>query len=133
MREEIFGPILPIISFSSLDEVIDGINSRPSPLALYIFSRTGSDIERLLAETRSGGVVVNDTIIQFANPELPFGGLGESGMGRGHGHAGFMEFSNQRSVLHQRRKLASTRLFFPPFNRLKRRSLDLVLRMYGIR
>jgi aldehyde dehydrogenase (NAD+) len=133
MQEEIFGPILPVISFSSLDQVIDGINSRPPPLALYVFSRTRSDIDRLLAETRSGGVVVNDTIIQFANPELPFGGLGESGMGRGHGHAGFLEFSNQRSVMRQRRRLATTRLFFPPFNSLKRRSLDLVLRMYGIR
>ncbi|MFT5514559.1 MAG: aldehyde dehydrogenase (NAD+) [Rhodothermales bacterium] len=133
MQEEIFGPVLPIIPFSDLDEVIGRINARPPPLALYVFSRTGSDIDRLLAGTRTGGVVVNDTIIQFANPELPFGGLGESGMGRGHGHAGFMEFSNRRAVMHQRRGLATTRLFFPPFNGLKRRSLDLVLRMYGIR
>ena len=112
---------------------MEGINSRPAPLSLYVFSNRRQTVREILARTRSGGVVINDTVLQFANPHLPFGGIGQSGMGRGHGYWGFLEFSNLRSVLRQRRRFPLTRLLHPPYTGARRRLIEFLLRRYGLR
>ncbi|WP_174762939.1 aldehyde dehydrogenase [Anabaena sp. UHCC 0187] len=99
MQEEIFGPILPIIEYTDINEAITLINSRPKPLALYLFSQNKSLQKRILQETSSGGVCINDTVMQVAVSSLPFGGVGDSGMGSYHGKAGFDTFSHYKSVL----------------------------------
>lgn len=101
MQEEIFGPILPVLEYSDLSEAIALVNARPKPLALYFFSNNKHHQERVLQETSSGGVSINDTIIQLAVPGLPFGGVGDSGIGHYHGKASFETFSHQKSVFHQ--------------------------------
>ena len=99
MQEELFGPLLPVLSVAHLDQAIALINKRPKPLALYLFSQQGLAQEQLLERTSSGGVCINDVIMHVGVPELPFGGVGASGMGAYHGKAGFDTFSHQRSVL----------------------------------
>ncbi|WBM73428.1 aldehyde dehydrogenase [Saprospira grandis] len=99
MQEEIFGPILPIISYDSLPAAIEFINQRPKPLALYVFSKNDKHVERVLAETSAGGACVNDTLLHIVNPNLPFGGVGDSGIGAYHGESSFQLFSHQKSVL----------------------------------
>ncbi len=101
MEEEIFGPILPIITYHNLAEAIQMIKARPKPLALYVFSKNNQKIDKILRETSSGGVCINDTLMHIANPHLPFGGVGESGIGAYHGKASFDLFSHQKSVLHR--------------------------------
>lgn len=98
MREEIFGPIIPIINFKSLDQTISQINQREKPLAIYIFGGTNEQQNKIINSTSSGGVCINDVIMQAGIPGLPFGGVGMSGMGRYHGYEGFNTFSNQRSI-----------------------------------
>jgi acyl-CoA reductase-like NAD-dependent aldehyde dehydrogenase len=88
MQDEIFGPILPLVPYRNLDDAIAFVNARPRPLALYVFDRDGAAIDRVLAETTSGGVTVNETILHIAQEDLPFGGVGPSGMGEYHGRAG---------------------------------------------
>lgn len=99
MEDEIFGPILPILEYSNLDEAITKINERPKPLALYIFSKNEAKQDKVLRETSSGGVCINDTVMQVGVSELPFGGVGNSGIGSYHGKASFDTFSHQKSVL----------------------------------
>ncbi len=98
LTEEIFGPILPVLSFEEIGEAIHYVNEHPRPLALYFFGGT-HDTRRILQETTSGGVCINDTIVHLANHHLPFGGIGPSGMGRYHGQQSFEQFSNPRSVI----------------------------------
>ncbi len=99
MEEEIFGPILPVLEYSDLSEAIAKINERPKPLALYVFSKDQQKQQRVLRETSSGGVCINDTVMQVGVSELPFGGVGSSGIGSYHGKASFDTFSHQKSVL----------------------------------
>ena len=100
MREEIFGPILPVKTFREYDEVIDYINAGEKPLVVYYFGdKGGVNAQRLLDETSSGGYTINDVIVQVVNFNAPFGGVGESGSGRYHGKAGYYELSNMKSVL----------------------------------
>jgi len=99
MQEEIFGPILPVIKISDLNEAITFINSRPKPLALYLFSQSHISRERVLNETSSGGVCINDVVIHMPSPHLPFGGVGASGMGGYHGKRSFETFTHQKGVL----------------------------------
>ncbi|MFN6484362.1 MULTISPECIES: aldehyde dehydrogenase [unclassified Nostoc] len=99
MQEEIFGPILPIIEYTDIAEAIALINSRPKPLALYLFSQNKNLQKRVLQETSSGGVCINDTVMQFGVSSLPFGGVGDSGIGNYHGKASFDTFSHKKSVL----------------------------------
>ncbi len=101
MADEIFGPVLPILSYEKLEDAIEFVRARPKPLALYIFSRKEANTERLLRETTSGGVTVNDCMLHIANPELPFGGVGPSGLGSYHGFYGFRCFSHEKAVLVQ--------------------------------
>jgi len=99
MQEEIFGPILPVLEFDSLDDALAKLRDRPTPLALYLFTNDRATQERVLEATRSGGVCINDTVTHMVGNDLPFGGLGESGMGAYHGRASFDCFSHRRSVL----------------------------------
>ena len=99
MQDEIFGPILPVLEFDDLSEAITTINSRPKPLALYVFSNASEHYRKVIDEVSFGTGCINDTIVQFANPHLPFGGVGSSGMGRYHGKASFDIFSNKKSIL----------------------------------
>ncbi len=99
MQDEIFGPILPILDYDNVETAIAQINNRPKPLALYLFSRNQQLQQRVLSETSSGGVCINDTIMQIGVLDLPFGGVGDSGIGSYHGKAGFDALSHQKSVL----------------------------------
>jgi len=114
MREEIFGPLLPLVSYDSLEGAISYVATRPRPLALYYFDHDRSRIERVLSETKAGGVTINDVLFHIAQEDLPFGGIGASGMGRYHGHDGFVTFSNAKAVFHQSR-LAPATLLRPPY------------------
>ncbi|WP_024888943.1 aldehyde dehydrogenase family protein [Luteimonas huabeiensis] len=119
MREEIFGPVLPIKSYRTLEEAIAFVAARPRPLALYPFSDDRATVEQMLAAVLAGGVTVNDTLLHFAASALPFGGVGASGMGQLHGRAGFDALSKPLPVLWQRR-WAATDLLKPPYRRLDR-------------
>jgi coniferyl-aldehyde dehydrogenase len=114
MQEEIFGPILPLVAAESVDAAIDYINARPRPLSLYHFDNDKARIERVLERTIAGGVGINDTVMHFAQSELPFGGIGPSGMGHYHGHDGFLAFSKQKPVLYQAR-WTSMKFMRPPY------------------
>ncbi|WP_027079599.1 coniferyl aldehyde dehydrogenase [Luteimonas mephitis] len=114
MREEIFGPILPIRSYRNLDEALDWVEAGDRPLALYPFSRDRATVERILGRLLAGGVTVNDTLLHFAAGNLPFGGVGASGMGQYHGRAGFDAMTHAMPVLWQPRKAASD-LLKPPY------------------
>ncbi|MDC0711080.1 aldehyde dehydrogenase family protein [Stigmatella sp. ncwal1] len=114
MEGEIFGPVLPVMTFQRLDEVVEHIHAGGKPLALYIFSEDSKNIEEILQRTTSGGVVVNNVLLHFINPNLPFGGVGLSGLGSYHGHHGFRTFSHERSVLTQTLPSAAS-VFFPPY------------------
>jgi coniferyl-aldehyde dehydrogenase len=117
MQREIFGPILPVIGYDTLDEVIDRINAGPRPLALYPFSHDQDRIDRLIDHVMSGGVSINDALFHVGQHDLPFGGIGESGMGHYHGREGFQTFSKLRPVFHQARA-SSVSLLYPPYGTL---------------
>ncbi|OQA77461.1 MAG: Aldehyde dehydrogenase [Tenericutes bacterium ADurb.Bin239] len=105
MQEEIFGPILPIITYDTLDEAIKFVTSRPKPLALYVFTKSKETMNKVLTKTTSGSAAINDAVVQLANPHFPFGGVGNSGMGSYHGYHTFKTFSHQKAVLHKSRFL----------------------------
>jgi acyl-CoA reductase-like NAD-dependent aldehyde dehydrogenase len=114
MTEEIFGPILPILTYRKLEEAIAFVNARPKPLALYLFSRDRSAQEQVLSQTSAGGVCLNDTILQVGVIEMPFGGVGPSGIGAYHGKHTFDAFSHAKSVLN-RPFWGEFNLRFPPY------------------
>ena len=103
MREEIFGPVLPVKTYRSLDDAIAYVNGRPRPLALYYFGEDAAARDHVLARTISGGAAVNATLFQFAVEKLPFGGIGASGIGAYHGEFGFQTFSHRKGVFLQSR------------------------------
>jgi aldehyde dehydrogenase (NAD+) len=113
MEEEIFGPVLPVIAWSNMDDMLKIINSRPKPLALYILSKSKKNIDYILYNTRSGDVTVNDTMLHFSHPDLPFGGANISGIGKSGGHSGFKAFSHERSVLRQ--VFGTLKPLYPPY------------------
>jgi len=122
MQEEVFGPILPILAINDVDSVIRYINERPIPLALYWFGKNKEVMKRVLNETRSGGITINDTLLHAAVEDLPFGGVGASGIGAYHGKAGFEAFSHRKSVLEVRGPLGlnflrGTKLARPPYGK----------------
>lgn len=124
MREEIFGPILPVIFYTDLDQALAFIRKRPKPLALYVFGQ--KDREKILNQTTAGGSVINNVVLHLANHELPFGGVGASGQGNYHGYNGFRTFSHERAVLVQG-ALGLSKLLFPPYDRqLVRWTLDFL-------
>ena len=118
MEEEIFGPLLPVLTYETVEEVIGRLRERPKPLALYVFSRRRDFVEKVTGETSSGGVCINDTIVHLASKHLPFGGVGESGMGSYRGKKTFDTFSHRKSILE--RSTALDPLFrYPPYGTLK--------------
>lgn len=129
MKEEIFGPILPVISFRELDDVIRFINSGEKPLALYIFSRKRKNIKRILSRTSAGGTCINDVMIQFLHENLPFGGVNNSGFGNSHGFYGFRAFSHERAVLKHNR-FAVLKLLLPPYTRTVQKMYELMVRYF---
>ena len=119
MSEEIFGPLLPIIPYHSNEEVVEFINQRPKPLALYLFSKKSSFVDYIVANTSSGGVCVNDTLSHITTSYLPFGGVGASGMGQYHGKKGFESFSHYKSVMYKS-QLFDLPLRYPPYIKLNK-------------
>ena len=116
MQDEIFGPLLPIVRYSHIDEAFAYINQRPRPLALYYFGYDKAEQTRVLEQTHSGGVCLNDTLLHVAQDDLPFGGVGPSGMGHYHGREGFMTFSKAKGVFIKQRFNAA-RLIYPPYGK----------------
>ena len=127
MQEEIFGPVLPIVPYHSLDDAINFVNARPRPLSLYLFGSDGPGRRAVLARTTSGGVTINDTLMHIAQENLPFGGIGASGMGAYHGYEGFRTFSHAKSVFIQSR-INAVGLMRPPYGKLFERMLGFLLR-----
>ncbi len=128
-HEEIFGPVLPILPYRDITEVIDRINARPKPLALYIFERDRNLVDRVIASTSSGGVGVNLTMLHASHPALPFGGVNSSGIGASHGEHGFRAFSHERAILSNR--FSPVPLLFAPYRGRSARLLRLARRVLG--
>ena len=127
MSEEIFGPLLPIITFTDLDEVISYVNSKPKPLALYIFSKDSRNIEKILTETSAGDSCINQTMMHVAHQNLPFGGVNNSGIGKSGGVWGFDAFSHERSVLTD--KFSSASMLHPPYTPKVRKLIKMAIKM----
>ena len=128
LEEEIFGPLLPVLTFERLPEAAAYVNARLPPLAQYVFTTNTANRRYLLDTVAAGGAAVNETIIQLAHPDLPFGGVGNSGLGKAHGHAGFLAFSNEKAVLRQRVGFTGIKQFYPPYTGRVRRLLGLLLK-----
>ena len=127
MQEEIFGPLLPIVAYDTLDDAIAYVNARPRPLALYVFDDDSARVDAVLARTTAGGVTVNDTLLHIAQEALPFGGVGPSGMGAYHGHEGFLTFSKMKPVFRQAR-FNGVALFNPPYGPKTARMIAMLKR-----
>ena len=127
MKEEIFGPLLPIISYTDLKDCIEIINQRTKPLALYVFSQSNKNIKTIIDNTSSGGMVINEVKSHFLNLELPFGGVNTSGIGRSHGYNGFISFSNERSM-QKNGSLSMIGLTFPPYTEWRKKVIGFVAR-----
>ena len=127
LKREIFGPILPIIEYSTLEEPIQAINNGPRPLALYPFSNDKPTIQMLLDRVMSGGVSVNDALFHVGQHDLPFGGVGESGMGHYHGYEGFITFSKMRPVFYQA-SFSAVKFLWPPYGKFATKYLDFLTR-----
>ncbi|HEY5663507.1 MAG TPA: aldehyde dehydrogenase family protein [Ilumatobacter sp.] len=126
MSEEIFGPILPVLTTRQLDDAIEFVNGRAKPLATYVFAADAAEADRVVAETSSGAVVVNHTLLHFGVPGFPFGGVGASGMGRYHGQFGFDTFSHGKPVLRRGTK-PDPKLGYPPYTSFKQKLLRKLL------
>jgi aldehyde dehydrogenase (NAD+) len=130
MEEEIFGPILPVLIYQSLDDVIEIINKKPKPLALYFFGSDKKELHRVKQETSSGAICVNDCAVHFLHHNLPFGGVNNSGIGKSHGYYGFMSFSNEKPVLKQTSRFTSFLLFYPPYTPQVKRLINWLLKLF---
>ncbi|MGK5089032.1 aldehyde dehydrogenase family protein, partial [Bdellovibrionota bacterium FG-2] len=115
MQEEIFGPILPLVSYKHIDDALKTIQSKEKPLALYIFSEDEERVEEILRNTTAGGTCVNSLVVHLANHNLPFGGVGQSGQGNYHGFYGFRALSHERAVLTQG-VVDVLKYFYPPYS-----------------
>ena len=129
LQEEIFGPILPIKTYKNIEEVVDYINSKESPLALYIYSYNKKNVNYLINNTRAGGTCINTNSLHLSNHDLPFGGVNNSGIGKTHGYFGFQDFSNQRAVLKMHTK-GPLSLLLPPYNGFKQKIVDLAIKWF---
>ena len=127
MEEEIFGPLLPVITFSNIEEVIDVVNSKPKPLALYIYSTNKRNIDKVLCETSAGDTCVNQTMMHFLHHNLPFGGVNNSGIGKSGGVWGFNAFTHERSVLND--KFSSASMLHPPYTPKVRKLIKMAIKM----
>jgi len=129
MDEEIFGPVLPIKTFSDLGNVIDYVNSKPKPLALYVFARDKAAINKVLEETSAGDTCINQTVMHFVHPNLPFGGVNNSGIGKSGGEWGFKAFSHERSVLQD--KFGSGHMMHPPYTPKVKKMIKTITSLVG--
>jgi coniferyl-aldehyde dehydrogenase len=127
MQRDIFGPILPLCSYTALNPVIDQINAGPRPLALYPFSFDAAQVQSIIDRVMSGGVSVNDALFHVGQHDLPFGGVGDSGMGHYHGHEGFETFSKMRPVFYQTR-FSTLKFLWPPYGKLAERVLAFLIK-----
>ncbi|WP_432729426.1 coniferyl aldehyde dehydrogenase [Variovorax sp. W6] len=127
MQEEIFGPLLPVLPYRDIGEAIAYVNAHPRPLALYLFEKNRATIERVMQDTVTGGVSINDTLLHVAQDDLPFGGVGASGMGAYHGEDGFRTFSKMKPIFHQS-ALNGLGLFRPPYGKTFERMMKLLVR-----
>ncbi len=128
LHEEIFGPLLPMVTYDSREEVYRMIAEREKPLVLYLFSRNRKVVREVLARTSAGGTVVNDTLVHFFQTNLPFGGVGNSGVGKSHGFFGFEAFSNARGVLQQPTRFSIVQLVYPPYTKVRQWLIDFTLK-----
>jgi aldehyde dehydrogenase (NAD+) len=126
MQEEIFGPVLPVLAYNDLTEPIAAINARPKPLALYVYAKDRAPADRVLRETSAGGTCVNASIMHFGHDNLPYGGIGNSGIGNAHGFYGFRAFSHERAVLED--KFSITPLLFPPYTKRVKQMIKMAVR-----
>ncbi|HAQ70709.1 MAG TPA: aldehyde dehydrogenase family protein [Flavobacteriales bacterium] len=129
MQNEIFGPILPLITYRKKEEVIDFIESKEKPLALYVYSKSRKNIDYFLKNTASGGVGINISALHIGNSNLPFGGVNNSGIGKSRGHFGFLEFSNQRAILDQR-IFSSIEFLAPPYTNSKQKIMRFLMKYF---
>jgi aldehyde dehydrogenase (NAD+) len=127
MQNEIFGPVLPVITVQNLDEAIRFVNSRPKPLSAYLFTKARETRERIIKEVAAGGIVVNHLAFQVSTTKLPFGGVGASGMGAYHGKSGFEEFSHRKSVLTKPTRPDLSSFIYPPYTE---RAFKMARRMF---
>jgi aldehyde dehydrogenase (NAD+) len=128
MNDEIFGPVLPVFKYSNIEEPLKMINSKEKPLALYIFSTKDSNIENIINNTSAGGTTINDTLLHVNHPNLPFGGVNNSGIGSGHGIFSFKAFSHERAVMKQPALFSAAENMYPPYNGLVRKMIDFTLK-----
>lgn len=130
MQEEIFGPIIPIIEYDDIDEVISYINKGEIPLAMYLFSNSSTTIQKIRDYTNSGSLNINETIIHFNNSKLPFGGNSNSGMGKAHGYFGFKAFSHEKGILQQHLPFSAIDLVMPPYTKASKFWADIFLKYF---
>lgn len=128
LQQEIFGPILPIIAYKTIDEALSIINAQNKPLSLYIFTEKTQNADFIIENTSAGGTCVNNTLIHFFNHNLPFGGVNNSGIGKTHGFFGFEAFSNARGIVRQKIPLAATQLMYPPYSKREKTIIDLSIK-----
>jgi aldehyde dehydrogenase (NAD+) len=128
MREEIFGPVLPVFPYNDLNKVIEKINLKETPLGLYIYSKNRKNINKIINNTRAGGTCINHSAVHFYNNNLAFGGLNHSGIGRGHGYYGFEAFSNARGILKQWSPIGALDFVIPPYTNFKQKLIDFTIR-----
>jgi len=127
MQEEIFGPILPILTYEHLDSALEQIKAHPKPLALYLFTRSAKIQQKVLSEVSFGGGAINDVVMHLANAKLPFGGVGHSGMGSYHGEYGFKTFSHAKSII-KKTNWFEPWFKYPPYTKSK---LNLIRKILG--
>ena len=128
LEEEIFGPLLPVLTFKTLPETAAYVNARLKPLAQYVFSSSAENRRYLLENISAGGAGVNETVLHFAHPELPTGGVGNSGLGKAHGHSGFLAFSNEKGVMRQRVGFTGIKAMYPPYTGKVRKLIGLLVK-----
>lgn len=119
LEEEIFGPVLPVIPYGTLEEAVDIVNSYPKPLAVYIYSKNQKQADWIISQTSAGTTVINHNILQFSHSNLPFGGVNNSGIGKAHGEYGFKAFSNERAILEYTSPVNLLKFVFPPYDSTK--------------
>lgn len=129
MEEEIFGPVLPVLTYESLEEVIKLINSKPKPLALYFFGSSNRELNQVKKSTSAGGMCINDCAVQFLNINVPFGGVNNSGIGKSHGYFGFLAFSHEKAIVKQRHGFTTVKMFYPPYTATVKRLVGWLLKM----
>ncbi|MDP9360525.1 MAG: aldehyde dehydrogenase family protein [Acidobacteriota bacterium] len=130
MRQEIFGPLLPMLTYKTIDDALRVIAAREKPLVLYLFSRSRKVIRDVLRRTTAGGTAINDTLLHFFQLNLPFGGIGESGVGKAHGVFGFEAFSNARGVFEQPTRFSAMQLLYPPYTKFTKKLIDLTIKYF---